>query len=171
MQASAEELQVVGADDERPGCDEREQPEIVGEGAADPDTHGDGDRAAGQEHEHPVGNLRRQRPTVELVERMRPDADGEEEPGERGDQPAWPPVRSECRSDHDVAEVPERVRRVQDRRVVTPATGRKRVERGARLDAHPLCPQMTIPPPRLRRRHLTSSIPAACQRSSWRSNG
>ena len=102
---------------------------------------------------------RPQRPPVELVERVRADPDGEEERGERR-QEAVPGERgSERGADRDVAQVPGRVRRVEERDVVAPAAGRERVERGAACLSRHALPHMTMPPPRLSRRACTSSMP------------
>ena len=89
---------------------------------------------------------------VQLVERVRADPDGEKERRERSEQPGGVPLGRKRGADRDVAQVPERVRGVEEGRVVAPAAGGKRVERGPRSGAHDRRPQMTIPPPRLRRR-------------------
>ena len=116
---------------------------------------------------------------MQLVERVRPDADGERERDDDRAEPAPGDRRREASADHDVREVPGGVREVEERDVVTPASRRERVEgrphasgrlRPA-LRAHDLAPHITTPPPRLRRRTSTSCRPASRHHSSWRSSG
>ena len=70
-----------------------------------------------------------------------------------GREPALVEVRREAGADHDVAQVPGRVGRVQQRDVVAPAARGERVERRPRL-GHVRRPQRTVQPPRLRRSRL-----------------
>src|SRR5439155_10409590 len=99
---------------------------------------------------------------------MSADPDGEKEGGEGGDTGPRPPLGCERGPDHDVAQMPRRVRGMEEGDVVPPAAGRERVEGGPRFRTHTRRPQITIPPPRLSRRNRTSSIPAAAQSSSSR---
>jgi len=85
----------------------------------------------------------------------------------RGEQPIEVEVRGERRADRDVREVPQRVRRVQQRHVVAPAAALERVERGPYL----LHPHVTMPPPRLSRFVRTSVTPAARQAATSRGTG
>ncbi len=100
--------------------------------------------------------------SVHLVERVRGDPDGEEEPDDGRGEPETVCVRRERGADDDVREVPGRVRRMQDGPPVAPAPGTRRVERRARRShrsgfrAH-----MTMPPPRLIARVCRSVRPAA----------
>ena len=80
--AAAEQLEVVGEDEERPGCDEGEQPERPREGGPDADRGSGGDGHDREADEHARRDLRRERPPVQLVERVRADPEREEE-GER----------------------------------------------------------------------------------------
>src|ERR1700675_1571210 len=75
-------------------------------------------------------------------------------------------VGSKPCSDRDVREMPERVRRMQQRDVVAPSPWRERVEGGTGGAGHVRRPQVTIPPPRLRRCEVAPAIPAASQSSS-----
>src|SRR5207245_3146685 len=104
-----------------------------------------------------------QRPAAQLVEDMRADADGEKEGGEGQPQPPRAPLGRERGSDYHIAQVPERVRRVEERDVVAPAAARERVERRPCSRTHvSTCfrPQITMAPPTPRRRCRTSSMPA-----------
>src|SRR6476619_5511228 len=98
---------------------------------------------------------------------MRADAHGEEEGEHREPEPAPRDVGDEAAADDDVREMPGRVRRVQQRHVVTPTASRQRVEGGP----HALTPEITTPPPRLIRRASTSPMPAARHSSSWWASG
>ena len=89
---------------------------------------------------------------LELVQRVRADAEGEEEGRDREAEDPEVEPRREPRADRDVREVPQRVRRVEQRHVVAPAARGERVERGPRAVRHVFRPQTTMPPPRLRRR-------------------
>ena len=110
VQAPAEELEVVREDEDRPGCDEREQPEVERDRAGDPDPDRGGDRHAGQPRQRRPGDPRAERTAAQLVERVGADPDREEEGGEGRAEPSRVPGRGERRADHDVAQVPERVR-------------------------------------------------------------
>ena len=73
---------------------------------------------------------------------VRPDSDREEERGERDQQTVDLEVRREGGSDRDVREMPQRVRRMEERQVVPPAARLQRVERRPAL-AHERRPQVT----------------------------
>ena len=79
---------------------------------------------------------------LQLVERVRSDADREEERGQRDQEPLDLEVRRQGRSDRDVGEMPERVRRMEQRQVVAPAARLQRVERRP-ARAHERRPQVT----------------------------
>ena len=131
VEAAAEELEVVGGGDEAAEEDQRQQ------GGGDEEDPGDADRqrpaeaADGESDQAAVGEPGPQRPAVELVERVGADADREEEGGDRRRQPAGVDLRRRRGPDRDVADVPERVGRVQDRDQVPPAAGAQGVEGGA----------------------------------------
>ena len=78
----------------------------------------DADRGRpGQRHDGERGQRLRpdpglQRPSVELVERVRADTHAEEERDQREAEDARPPARRERGPDDDVGEVPGGVRRV-----------------------------------------------------------
>ena len=171
MEAAAEELEVVGDGDERSGCDEDEQPEARVDRRADADSRRRGERRGRERHEHIRADPCLQRSPAQLVERVRRDAHPEEERQQRQPEDARPPTRGDRCADGDVREMPCRVRRVQQRDVVTPAAGCKRVERGTRRFVHARRPHVTMPPPRLSRLERTSRIPASYQSSSRRSSG
>src|SRR5439155_12146748 len=114
-----------------------------------------------------------ERTSVELVERVRAQTDRAEE-GEHG--PCEVPevhVGDRARADHDVGEVPQRVRRVEQGHVVAPSAGRERVEGGALpLRPHRFIPHVTIAAPLDIVRVWTVPIPAAshqpsCSWSGW----
>ena len=62
-----------------------------------------------------------ERPAVQLVHRVGADPDGEEEGGDRRHQPAGVDMGRHRRPDRHVADVPERVGRVQNGDQVAPA--------------------------------------------------
>ena len=171
MKCAAEELQVVGHDDERAdGDEEREPPRRAGRHGK-PDRAGRRDREDRERDENGPGDPGAKRPSVQLVERVRADAHGEQERERRPAEQAPFQLRRERRADRDIGEVPERVRRVEQRHVVAPAAGRERVERGPRAAAHARRPHTTTPPPRLRRCAWMSRRPASRQSSSTASSG
>ena len=172
VEATAEELEVVRNDEEQPDGDEEDQPGLERDRAHEADAAGGRNRHGCEPDEHPVGDARAQRTTAQLVERVGSDADGEGEGGDGCTEPSPRDDGSEAAADHDVGEVPGRVRQVQERDVVTPAARLERVPgRPGRRHAHRRRPQMTTPPPRLIRRTARSSMPAADQSSSCRSRG
>ena len=79
VQATAEKLEVVGADDDDPGDDEDADPGVAGDGADDPDRGGSADGDGRKRSQAPVGDRRPQRPAVQLVECVGADPDGQEE--------------------------------------------------------------------------------------------
>ena len=161
--ANAGELEVVRDDGRRADGDEREQPPVLARCNDDPDRDRTANREGGRGGEHSRGDSRLEWASVQLVQRVRADSHREQE-CEHG-QAEQPPaeVRCERSADRNVRQMPERVRRMQQRHVIAPAAGCERVERGARAGArrHARRPQTTIPPPRLMRRARTSAIPAA----------
>jgi hypothetical protein len=80
---------------------------------------------------------------VELVERVRSDADGEEEGGERDEETPRFEVGGETGADRDLREMPERVRRMMDPLVIAPAAWGERVEGRPRLRVQARRPHMT----------------------------
>ena len=73
-----------------------------------------------------LGIARPQRPAVQLVKRVRGEADRKEERGQRRDQPVQPDLRREHGAEHHVGQVPCREGRMQQRPPVPqrPRTGR-----------------------------------------------
>src|SRR6476646_1562114 len=172
VQAAAEELEVVRDRDERSNSDEGEQPEVRAQRYGDADPCCGGKRGDGEHDECPCRDPGRERSAVELVERMRADAHAEEEREECESEHSGSPLRSQRRADCDVRQMPQRVRRVQKRDVVAPPTRREGIEgRSDVAPGHARRPQVTIPPPRLRRCELTSAIPAVRQSSTSRGSG
>ncbi len=172
VKATAEELEVVGEHEKGADGHEEGDPGLERDRAGDPDGARSGDRDGCEPHEHRARDARAQRPPPKLVQGVGADPDREPESGDRGAKPPPGHDRGEAAADHHVREVPGRVRRMQQRHVVAPAAGLERVpgrSRGRR--AHLRDPHMTTPPPRLRRRTSTSTMPAARQSSSWRSSG
>src|SRR5262249_2812600 len=141
------ELEVVGRDEHRADDDEREQPPAPRARCADADRTRAGERYDGDHDEDGRRDPRAQRAALELVQRVSGYAEREEEREERPGQPVQVEVGCECRADGDIGEVPERVRRVQQRHVVPPAAALERVERGPYF----LRPHVTSPPPTLSR--------------------
>ena len=123
-----------------PTSDERGDPRVDRERSDDADRDGARDRDDGERDEQRARDPRPERPAVQLVERVRADTDREEEGGQRGEEPVPGEGRGERGADGDVAQVPRRVGRVEERDVVAPASRRERVEgRAARLSLH-ACP-------------------------------
>ena len=133
MERAAEQLEVVRDDDERPDGDERRQPGRVGDRAVDPERDGASDRDHAQPDQGTVGDPGLQRVAFQLVEGMRSDADGEEEGRERDQKPVGLEMRRQGGANRDVREVPERVRRVEQRQVVPPTARLQCVEGRAAL--------------------------------------
>ena len=69
----------------------------------------------------PLGDPCAERPPVELVQGVRGDAHRQEERGGRLEPPPDPELWRERGADRDVREVPQGVRRVEQRPVVAPA--------------------------------------------------
>ena len=145
METPAEELEVVRDDEEAAHRDERQQPEIAPNGNEDAERGGAADRTDGEGDEHPRRDPRPQRTPGQLVQRVRADAHREEERDEGQTHDAGVEMRGDRGADRDVREMPQRVRRVQQRDVVAPAAALQRVERRPYL----LRPHVTSPPPTL----------------------
>ena len=142
----------------------------------DADRAGAPDGDPGERDEHPVGDLRAQRPPVQLVEGVRADPDGEGERGDGGAEPVPGDDRRQAAADDDVGQMPGRVGRMQQRHVVPPAAALQRVpgrDRAPRARRRGSC--LPSPDddgaPKLSRRTSTPCRPAACHHSSWRSSG
>ena len=167
MQATAEELEVVRKDDEGADGDEGEQPRHNATAPATPIAHAapidtaaiamSARRGIPVPSGRPLSSSSACAPMP--TARKKATSAATSRPGR---------LRSERGADRDVAQVPDGVRRMQERDVLAQAAGRERVERGPSAGAlgHRRRPQTTIPPPRLRRRCCTSSTPAARQRPS-----
>ena len=85
--------------------------------------------AAADESVHPGIEVR----SVQLVQCVRTDPDGEKEREQRCGQAVEAHDRRSGDADRDVGQVPHRVGRVQDRPPVAPAAAADRVERRRRL--------------------------------------
>src|SRR5207249_3185794 len=173
MEGAVEPFKVVSERDEHAHDDEREHPPRHQDRAVEAD-HG---RAAQPDqrdrHEHGRGDRGPERSPVQLVEGVRTQTDRAEE-GEHG--PREVPevdVGNRARADHDVGEVPHRVRRVEQGHVIAPSSTWQSVEgRPLPLRTHRLTPQVTIAAPLDIARVWTGPIPAAshqpsCSRSGW----
>ena len=90
-----------------------------------------------------IGDLRLQRMAVELVECVGSDADSEKERSERNEETRRFEVRGETCPDRDIREMPEGVRRMEERHVIAPAARRERVESRTGLGLHARRPQIT----------------------------
>ena len=84
----------------------------------------------GHGHQHRRRDPGLQRAAVQLVERMRGQADGEEERDQRGQQAGKADLRGERGADDHVGQVPGRVRRMQQRPPVPPSARARRVVGG-----------------------------------------
>jgi len=133
VEPAGEQLEVVRDHDEAAERDEGKEPRRPGDCGDDADCDCGCDRRDSERPEDGAWDLRRQRPALEFVERMGADAEREKKRDQRRAEAAWEPYRCERCADDDVAEVPERVRDVEQRYVVTPATRLEGIERGAGL--------------------------------------
>ena len=100
MEEAAPELECVGGDEECAGGDERQQPERPGERGDDPDRDRAASDAALSQTSTRRRDLRAQRTAVQLVERVRADAEREQERRQPPEQPVAPraPVPAQRRS-------------------------------------------------------------------------
>ena len=141
VKPAAEELEVVGHHDERPHGDERHEAHRHRRRADDPDRHRPCQRHSGQADEHAVGQLRAQWSAVELVQRVRAHSHPEEERREGRRQSIAVELWRRDRPEGDVAQMPGRVRRVQQRDDVRDLAAPDRVEgRSLRPGDHALSP-------------------------------
>jgi len=84
VQRTAEQFQVVPVDQHSPGDHEREQlPAAVDQA----EHHRRGDRHHGRGNEQGGADAGAERPAVQFVQRVRADADRQEERDQRADQP------------------------------------------------------------------------------------
>jgi hypothetical protein len=129
----AQELQVVGQDEEH--ADEDEGHEARADLGHPHDAEGDRPQEpeAGREGEAGARDRGAQRAAVKLVEGVGADADGEEERAQSGQKARCVEGWSERRADHHVGEVPRCVGGVEDRPPVPPAAGPGRVVGGPGL--------------------------------------
>ena len=134
MEATGEQLEVVGQNQEGADQDEGGEGGRDDEQTGDPDPHRSGERESGEQRERAIGEPRLQGVAVELVESVGGDADAEEEGAER--RPEAGPVELGRRRgpERDVAQVPGGVRRVQQRDQVAPPAGTERIESRAAGD-------------------------------------
>ena len=166
VEASAEELEVVRDDDEAAEGDEARAARAshaIAPTIADARPRRRSRRAASADERRRRGIRVCSGRPVQLVERVRADADREEERGERGAEPRPGERRRERGADRDIAQVPERVRRVEERDVVAPAARRKRVERRPRLASLTRAVPRSRPAAEAQPATRTSSTPASRQ--------
>ncbi len=131
VEAPAEQLQVVG-EDRKPAADhEGNQRRGDRDDPGDPDRQRPGEADGSQGDQRPVGEPGSERTPGELVERMSAHSDREKERRKRGDEAVGVDLRRGRRPEGDVAQMPDGVRGVEERREVPPAAGRERVEGGA----------------------------------------
>ena len=102
VEGAAEELEVVGDDEEAARRDEEEQPGRPGQGGGDADRNGAADRHSGKRDQDAGRDPGAQRTPVQLVERMRPDSEREEKRGQRGQQPPACELGGQRRADRNV---------------------------------------------------------------------
>ena len=166
VEGACEQLEVVRDDDEGADGDEDEQPERPRDGDSDADAGRARDRGCRERPEHWWRDARLERSAAQLVQGMRSDAHRKRERERRPAEQRPVHSRRECGAHCDVREVPQRVRRVEERDVVAPATRAECIERGpGPCRRHVRRPQTTIPPPTLKRRAVTSARPASRQAS------
>ncbi len=136
VERPAEQLEVVGHDEEPSDHDEHPQPRGDLHGAV----HAERDRAeeadAGDRPERAVGDPGAQRPVVHLVERVGGQADREEERDQALREPPPRDRRRQRGADRYEGQVPQRVGGVEQRPIVAPPTRRQCVERGPPWISH-----------------------------------
>ena len=118
VDCAAEELEVVRGDEERAEDDERNEPGGRRCGDSEPDRARSGGRDEGDTEQRPPRDRRAEWSSVELVERVRSEPEGEEERkhGEREHRPVH--LGREAAAHDDVAEMPRGVGRVEERKPV-----------------------------------------------------
>lgn len=131
MKSPSEQLEVVGDDDECARGDEGDQARRDEEDAGDSDCDGAGQAGGRGPDERSARELRPEWAAVQLVERVRADADTEEESAECRKEAVEVDGGRRGRTERDVAEMPRRVGRVEQRDGVPPPAGAKRIEGGA----------------------------------------
>ena len=131
MEAPPEQLEVVCHDDERPGGDQRRELHRDHDQAGQSDRDRAHEPNGGQRDERAVGEPCCQWSAVQLVQRVRAHPNPEEKRSERRRETVPVQHGSGGRTQGDIAQVPGRVRRVQERDDVAPATRSQRVERRA----------------------------------------
>jgi hypothetical protein len=129
VEATTEQLEVVGDDDECSRGYERRERRRHGENADDPDRDRPDEAREGESDKEPVGQFGPERAAVQLVESVSGDANGEQKSGEGGDEPIDVNRGGRGGPERDVAEVPGGVGRMEQRDEVAPAAGAQRVER------------------------------------------
>src|SRR5207237_9120032 len=113
VETSAEELEVVGKHEQDTGRDEGQESDA--EGRYPRKTQCD---RAGEPHDRggPQDSSRQfglQRPSAQLIERVRGNANGKKKSEQRGDQPCDVESRRQAGPKQDVGEVPSRIRPVE----------------------------------------------------------
>jgi len=139
---TTQQLQVVRKDEQDARRHERQQAWADDEHTGDSQTDRAGESEDRRRPKRGRGQLRLQRPSAQLVEGMGGDADRKKESEESGGEPPQIERRGEAGADHNVGEVPRRIRRMQDRPHVAPPTavprrviGRRQVRRRIRHGA------------------------------------
>ena len=150
-----------------------EQSEADGGDAQHPQRTHDHQSTYTQRDQTGVRDSRVQRAPVQFVERMRGNADGEEEREQRRNQPRAVGARREGGADDHVRQVPRGVRRMQEGPPVAPAArAASGIERGAGHDQRSgFVAHITSPPPRLIERTPTFTSPASCHARTVQSTG
>ena len=131
MHPPPRQLEVVTDDEQGAHDDERQQSDADPCDADDTDHHRPGQpEHAGNDQRGP-GQVRAQRPAVELVQGVGTHAHGEKEGQQRPYEPAHLDMGRQAGADHDVAQMPGRVRGVEHRPPLAPPAACGGVERGA----------------------------------------
>jgi hypothetical protein len=130
VEPPAHQLQVVGQDQQRPGDDQRREAGGNDEQAGDADRQGAAEPGQRQRPQGAVIQAGAKWMPVQLVQRVGRDPDGQEEGAERRPQAHRMKLGRGRGAQRHVAQVPGRVRRVEERDEVAPSSAAKRVERG-----------------------------------------
>ena len=179
VERAAEQLQVVGHHEERAGDDEDAEPGRDLDHAVDAERDGAREPRDGHGDEHGARDSRAERTPVQLVERVRREPHRQEERQQGLPQPSQLHVGGERGTDHDVGEMPQRVRGVQQGPPVPPPAGRHRVEGGPRrarvalshADDPAFTPHITTAAPSVSSRDRTWRMPASCHHRTCSGNG
>ena len=122
MQAASEQLEVVREDEKNAGGDERQKADAHHRDSGETKSHRTRQAHHRRGPEHAGREVGLQRAPAQLVERMRGDADRQQECGQGGGKAGEIQRRCQRRANQNIGQVPRRVWRVQDRPDVTPPT-------------------------------------------------